>query len=426
MLNLNFYSGFCLTKGTSPKNKENSYDEAKVPIRKFWQWSKMDYDTAFGHYVDDDYWIGAVPAYGVIVVDVDKPESISYLISHMDEFNNVFKTPNGYHVYFKMDKYISGGTSVPVMAGFKVTFRNHKNYVIVRSEAGERDWIKTGELQPLPECFQPNKKETSEKVQEFKRLAMTEAQNNGQFSPATFYIVAKLRAESTKGNKHFARQAAGLESGNYRLPETDLDFIVSVVRSVSTTPDKAEKTFRYFFQKGLENNAKTWKAPKDNRKPFEILKEFVLREKRLAKNIKNETLRSAGISPNAYGSSAAVVKKIDGKTVRVHEVEEFDVLREELQTETKKAQVEQFAHTRTEESTSLSDAIQVILKDSLDTFDKEPVPDFEEYETCTLILPREQDLKDYFARKNKIKPAENYDGMVKASLDYINMIFGNA
>jgi len=380
-----FFQTYVKCKGFSDKNKSKTYQEAKEPYEKFWNLKKHTYEKVFGDYLDKDIWIGAIPKYGIVVVDADTPAAKAYVDENLNKFNNIMRTKNGYHLYFKMPKKYVAGSTQAVVAGFDVTFRTHKNFLVIRSEAGERQFVKTGELQALPEAFTTSKSFVAGENLKYRAVGVVLNNQNRHLKPETCYLEAKLRTKSTPGNKHFARYNIGLEAGNYRLKGVDYHQLVKVVRELSAKPDKAEKDFSDGFCNGERNTHKVWRAKAPSAK--EQLDQFFFSTKQIARNIKNTTLRTIGITPNSLGVSE--LKRVEGEVVRLHAVADFDELKNTIQEQTRLEQIEQYAHTQSDETDELAAEMLAGLVRLTETLNAnkppEPVPEEKELSLCDYV-----------------------------------------
>ena len=354
---------FVVAKGTGKYNPSENYQEAKEPVHQHWQSKQIGYEKAHEYWLDDDTWVGVRPAVGEICLDIDHPDSVAYVRANIEKFPTLMETPNGYHAWFKYNgkKRITGATKV-LKCGIQSTFRTRNNYVIVLSEAAERKWVKSGELQGLPEEFFPvadleRVLISNEIIKENEKLVKTEVEG---LSAAFVHLLVCLRLYSFKGNKHFARLKAGQLAGVYRLPDNEVDMLRAEVTRLSNKPQKAVKTFMSGVKWGRGCPAKTYQHKRQERVEMPSvasrIKAYCLRTRRIARTVKNETLQAMGISPREMGKSQ--VSWVAGKSIRVHALEKNlkNEIYDEMKITQKEQQKQQLAHTQQDESDGLQDA----------------------------------------------------------------------
>ena len=354
---------FVIAKGTGKYNPSEDYQEAKEPVHQRWQSKKIGYEKAHEYWLDDDTWAGVRPAVGEICLDIDHPDSAAYVRANIEKFPTLMETPNGYHAWFKYHgkKRITGATKV-LKCGIQATFRTRNNYVIVLSEAAERKWVKSGELQELPEEFFPvadleKVLISNDIIKENEKLAGAEMKG---YSAALVHLLVCLRLYSFKGNKHFARLKAGQLAGIYRLEGPEVDMLRAEVTRLSNKPQKAVKTFMSGVKWGRGCPSKTYQVKRTEslEKPSVAsrIKTYCLRTNRIARTVKNETLQAMGISPREMGKSQ--VSWVAGKSIRVHPLEKNlkNEIYEEMKKIQKAEQKQQLEHTQHDESDSPQDA----------------------------------------------------------------------
>ncbi len=94
---------------------------------------------------------------GTVVIDLDQPDGLSWFVSeyaaHPERFGPVFKTQNGYHLWFRLpvEVTLSGGSSYLTIAGFMVTQRvAWKNFVLVPPSEGKELITPEADFNNLP------------------------------------------------------------------------------------------------------------------------------------------------------------------------------------------------------------------------------------------------------------------------------------
>ena len=143
-------------KGYDKKyNPENDYKTSKEPV-----------DSGF---TNDDFsgltlleieswekaggWIGWLIPKGLIILDVENSETISYIKSLCNKLKIItpqHKTNSGKHFFFRTNKQLTGASEVFTKSGVTVTYRmGGKNYLIL-SPTNNRSW-ETALSDKLPE-----------------------------------------------------------------------------------------------------------------------------------------------------------------------------------------------------------------------------------------------------------------------------------
>ena len=159
-------SGFIplLCKGYHPKyNQCRIYDTAKQPA--FDGWNSPEYIPPSLEKIEqwerEGGWTGWKIPEGVIALDVEDPEDISFLLDICRKEGvepSKHRTNNGFHFLFHTDRELSASSKVFVRVGLEVTYRiGGKNQLILAPTNGRswEVWKPQNELPKLPEKLLP-------------------------------------------------------------------------------------------------------------------------------------------------------------------------------------------------------------------------------------------------------------------------------
>lgn len=128
---------FVICKGVNEfYNPEHSYRKAKEPVFR-WKEETHTFSEALAYMYEFGTWIGVAVPNGMVILDIDQPEDVKTMLQNKSEYiepNAVYRTHNGFHVWFKVqsefEKKITN-THYVLQNGMKATVRKNGSYVII-------------------------------------------------------------------------------------------------------------------------------------------------------------------------------------------------------------------------------------------------------------------------------------------------------
>lgn len=108
--------------------------------------------------IKNDEWIAGLMPKDIIAIDIDTEENKKLAIDIFEIHQNTLtqQTKNGYHLLFKTNENITGGSKTLCALGTYVTYRlPEKNYIILEPSTNKKWLDLQQEIRPLPSFFKP-------------------------------------------------------------------------------------------------------------------------------------------------------------------------------------------------------------------------------------------------------------------------------
>lgn len=389
-------------------------DKAKIPAKgECWKddlTKRYTFEQVCAYQKQDNYGIGLLIPENFIVLDLDTPEAVKYVIQNNDKFTVLQETRKGYHAFFTCPAGKSFTPATHTLAnGIEATIRAAgKNYVCTCMDG--YSWAKCGELTELPSELWPvesakkvnnnNRKEKVNKISapNINQLRTYHENNQSEeISEATFALCRNI-ARAKDGKRHQVRRNSILQffsflkAGDLKLNEFWM--IVAACRKNTSNAGKTESDiwnlYAYAEQNARVEHYKSQRQNEINRSNgIRTAIEAITETNFIKKYYLNSELSELGINTKVLGEAKR--KKIAGKTVRVHT---FNIKTLTLKKIAKKTTQEnlQYAHTQSEESdeTDILAGIMVAnmarLTEAMNVNKPpEPVPEEKELSLCDYV-----------------------------------------